>query len=78
MTDHSALSPEDALALAIKRANGTSRLADLIGVTSQAISQWTRVPVERVLDVERETGVHRSAQRPDIYPPEDAPMSAVG
>lgn len=45
-------------------------LAQQLGITAQAISQWTRVPVERVLDVERLTGVPRHELRPDIYPPQ--------
>jgi DNA-binding transcriptional regulator YdaS (Cro superfamily) len=38
-------------------------------ITPQAVSQWKRVPAERVLDVERATGVPRHELRPDIYPP---------
>ena len=37
------------------------------GISSQAVSQWQRVPVERVLDVERLTGISRHKLRPDIY-----------
>lgn len=37
-------------------------------ITPQAISQWKKVPAERVLDVERVTGVPRNELRPDIYP----------
>lgn len=48
---------------------GPSALARLLGgITSQAVGQWKRVPAERVLDVERVSGVHRSHLRPDIYP----------
>jgi len=39
-----------------------------LGISSQAVSQWKRVPAERVLDVERITGVSRHELRPDIYP----------
>lgn len=60
---------ESALELAKRAAGGTAKLAEAIGVTSQAISQWRRIPVERVLDVEAATGVPRSTLRPDIYPP---------
>lgn len=60
-----------ALQIAIDVAGSSISLARLIGVTPQAISQWTRVPAERVLQVENATGVPREALRPDIYPPND-------
>lgn len=44
------------------------QLAKRLGISAQAISQWRRVPVERVLEVERLTGVSRHELRPDIYP----------
>ena len=40
----------------------------------QAIQAWlkkNRVPAERVLAVEKATGVPRHQLRPDLYPPED-------
>ena len=46
-----------------------SRLAHAMGIQPSAISQWDRVPVERVLDVERLTGISRHDLRPDIYGP---------
>jgi len=60
-----------ALPKAVEAAGGTSALARQLGISPQAISQWTRVPAERVLDVERATGgqVTRHELRPDIYPP---------
>ena len=64
---------EEALEKAKKLAGGNSGLSTAIGgVTPQAISQWVRVPVGRVLDVERITGIPRHELRPDIYP---APQS---
>jgi DNA-binding transcriptional regulator YdaS (Cro superfamily) len=50
-------------------AGGPSGLAPLLKITPQAISQWKKVPAERVLEVERATGVPRHELRPDIYPP---------
>lgn len=52
---------------AVKGNTGLSRaLADKI--TPQAVAQWKQVPAERVLDVERVTGVPRHRLRPDLYP----------
>lgn len=41
-------------------------------ISSQAISKWDRVPAERVLEVERLTGVSRYELRPDVYGPAPA------
>ncbi len=51
---------------------GASNLAKIIGVTRQALFQWDRVPAERVLQVERTTGISRHDLRPDLYPREAA------
>ena len=58
---------ESALETALQRAGGTKPLGDALGITRQAVEQWRRVPPERVLHVERITGVSRYALRPDIY-----------
>ena len=47
-------------------------LANALEISSPAVSQWTSVPAERVLDVERFTGVSRHDLRPDLYPREAA------
>ncbi len=62
---------DTALARAIDEAGGVAKLAAALKISSQAVSQWRRVPAERVLEVERATGgrVTRHALRPDIYPP---------
>ena len=61
---------DTALANAIEAAGGVAALAAAIGVTSQAISQWRRVPAERVIAVEAATSgkVSRRDLRPDLYP----------
>lgn len=65
-----------ALEKAIVAAGSVTRLGNRLGITSQAVSQWRRVPAERVIEVERATGVSRHELRPDIYP-EPAPLAAV-
>jgi DNA-binding transcriptional regulator YdaS (Cro superfamily) len=67
-TDTQELNPQSALALAIERAGSQRQLAEAIGVTREAVTQWRVVPVLRVLAVERATGVPRHVLRPDIYP----------
>jgi DNA-binding transcriptional regulator YdaS (Cro superfamily) len=42
-------------------------LARALGITHGAISQWRRIPAERVIDVERVTGIPREKLRPDLY-----------
>lgn len=66
-----------ALKRALDRAGSARALAQSLRITEQAISQWSRVPHLRVLDVERITGVPRQELRPDLYPPEANGSSAV-
>ena len=61
---------DKALEFAIQTVGSAKALAEKLGVTAQAISQWTKVPALRVLDVERVTGVSRHDLRPDLYPRE--------
>lgn len=58
------------LSIAFERIN-KRQLAIRLGISSQAVSQWRRIPVSRVLDVERVTGVPREQLRPDVYPPSE-------
>lgn len=44
------------------------KVAKALKITHGAVSQWKRVPAERVLDVEKITGIPRHMLRPDIYP----------
>lgn len=45
-----------------------AQLARDLGITHGAVNQWTRVPAERVIEVERATGIPRQELRPDLYP----------
>jgi TorA maturation chaperone TorD len=53
---------------AIKAAGGISALARRLGVAQPSISNWSKVPAERVLAVESITAVSRTVLRPDLYP----------
>ena len=53
-----------------RMAVGPTAIARVVGVTQPAVSQWTVCPAERVLAVEKATGVSRHLLRPDIYPKE--------
>lgn len=44
-----------------------SALARELGVTRQAISDWPVVPIDRLKDVEKFTGISREKLRPDIF-----------
>jgi TorA maturation chaperone TorD len=52
---------------AIKAAGGISELARRIGIAQPSVSNWSRIPAERVLSIEALTGVPRIVLRPDLY-----------
>jgi len=52
---------------AVRAAGGVSELARKIGIAQPSVSNWTRIPAERVLAVEEITGVNRKVLRPDLY-----------
>ena len=52
---------------AIRAAGGVSELARRIGIAQPSVSNWRRVPAERVLTVEAITGIERTILRPDLY-----------
>src|SRR6478736_2552286 len=55
------------LSEAIRAAGGVSELARQIGISQPSVSNWIRVPAERVVSVEAATGVDRAVLRPDLY-----------
>ena len=63
-----------AILKAVANVKGQSAMARAIGIRPQAVQKWCKtgvVPADRVIDVEKHSGVHRHDLRPDIYP--DAP-----
>lgn len=59
---------------------GPTELARRLGVRQSVVSNWKsrgQIPAERVLEVERVTGVSRHDLRPDLYPREPADARAA-
>src|SRR2546425_877570 len=52
---------------AIRAAGGVGALAQKIGISQPSVSNWSRVPAERVVGVEAVTGIPRATLRPDLY-----------
>lgn len=55
------------LEAALQAAGGVSELARRLGISQPSVSNWNRIPAERVLLVESVTQVNRSTLRPDLY-----------
>jgi DNA-binding transcriptional regulator YdaS (Cro superfamily) len=53
---------------AVKKIGGCEAVAALFGITRQAVSQWTKVPADRVLIISKKSGVSCYRLRPDLYP----------
>jgi TorA maturation chaperone TorD len=58
---------DQGLEAAIRAAGGISELARRVGISQPSVSNWERVPAERVASVEFATGVERSVLRPDLF-----------
>jgi len=52
---------------AIRAAGGIGVLARKIGISQPSVSNWSRIPAERVIAVEAVTGIDRALLRPDLY-----------
>jgi len=52
---------------AIRAVGGVSELARRIGISQPSVSNWDRIPAERVLSIESATGVNRAILRPDLF-----------
>lgn len=61
-----------------KRGEAT-RIGRGLGISHSAVQQWLHkgVPAERVLDVERLTGISRHELRPDVFGPAPADGQAL-
>lgn len=47
------------------------KLAEAVGVDKATVTRWAqkRIPAERVVNIEKATGIDRQELRPDLYPP---------
>jgi TorA maturation chaperone TorD len=63
---------EPGLDEAIRAAGGVSALARRLGVAQPSVSNWDRVPAERVASVEQATGIDRTRLRPDLFATDEA------
>jgi TorA maturation chaperone TorD len=52
---------------AIRAVGSVSELARKIGISQPSVSNWLKVPAERVVAVEAASGIGRSILRPDLY-----------
>lgn len=48
-------------------------LAAALGIYPSAILQWEKVPAERVVEIEKATGIPRHNLRPDLHVPPAPP-----
>jgi TorA maturation chaperone TorD len=55
------------LSEAIRAAGGIGALARKLGIAQPSVSNWTRVPADRIVAVESATGIGRAVLRPDLY-----------
>jgi pyruvate kinase len=56
------------LELALRTRMAVTEIAEALGVSRAAVSQWRRVPEKHVAVVARMTGISRRVLRPDLYP----------
>jgi DNA-binding transcriptional regulator YdaS (Cro superfamily) len=52
---------------AVKAMGSIAALARELGITRGAVSQWHRVPLSRIVAIEKITGVPRQKLRPDLF-----------
>jgi len=62
---------------AIDAAGGVAQLARKVGIAQPSVSNWRRVPAERVIAIEFATGVPRDVLRPDLYRESDRAADAI-
>ena len=54
--------------LASKAMGSQKNLGALFDLTQEAISQWSKIPAEKVLEIAEATDIPKEQLRPDLYP----------
>lgn len=67
MVDKRSHEMDEGLRLAVEAAGGLRALARLLGISHNSIVKWNRIPADRVVEIEKLTGVARERLRPDLY-----------
>lgn len=62
---------------AIRAVGGVTELARRIGISQPSVSNWSRIPADRVIAVEAATGIDRAILRPDLYGATDDTATAL-
>lgn len=68
---------DEGLVRAIEAAGGIAALARALGISQPSVSNWARIPAQRVLAVESMTGIGREVLRPDLYRPATAATDEI-
>jgi TorA maturation chaperone TorD len=68
---------DSGLEAAIQAVGGVSELARRLGISQPSVSNWTRIPAERVLSIESITSVSRAILRPDLYSAEPMKIDEI-
>jgi DNA-binding transcriptional regulator YdaS (Cro superfamily) len=58
--------------LAKASVGGAKILAKKLGISRQAVTQWQIIPIDRVKEVERASGISRRVLRPDYFADDEA------
>lgn len=64
------MAESETIGKALEQGGGIVAVAKALGISDEAVRLWRvhgRVPAERVVDLERITGVPRESLRPDLY-----------
>lgn len=60
--------PRDEILTKVFAAYGNATgLAEYLGVSKQAVSQWKHIPLRYLKLISKETGISRRKLRPDLY-----------